>query len=481
MKIFSAYNGLSDVKKSIIWYTFATVIQKGITFLTTPIYTRLLSDSQYGLYSVYQSWLQIITIVSVIALDRCISVGFVKFEDDKNGFMSSIQLLMTSTVAFFLIIVLVFRKQVVALVGLSLGLVVTMFVVSLFQNSFSNWAWYQRYRYSFRRLTVFTIAFSIISQACSVAAVLLVPIQNKGEILIFTMVVVTVLMYGCVYISVFVKGKISCKIAHLKFALPYSIAILPHALAQIVLSSSDRIMIDKLCGREDAAYYSVSYSTAMVLNVVMISVSSAIQPWFFEKMKQNNHKDVGRATNWFISLSALMAITVSLFAPEVLRILAPSSYGSAIWIFPSVAAAVYFNALYLSFAIYEAYYEKPIYYSIATITGAIVNIVLNLIFIPISGYIAAGYTTLFCYILFAVMHYLFMRKVCKEKIDGERVFDLRFIFILSIVVIGLSVAVTLIYEWPIIRYCLFAMVVIALFIKKNAVISYFRNMMQSSD
>ncbi|QAA21582.1 lipopolysaccharide biosynthesis protein [Sporolactobacillus terrae] len=479
MKIISnllkTYSSLSVIKKSVIWYTAATILQKGVVFLTTPIYTRMLSDSQYGLYNVYQSWLQIVSVISVIALDRCVTVGFMKFENDRMGFLSVVQFLMTLTVTFSALLVFLFSGFFERLFGLPLIITIAMLIVALLSNALANWSWYQRYEYNYNRLVVVTITFTLITQLFSIAAVVFMPFTNKGEILILSTSVSMLLLYGAVYVSVFFNGKVLVKKKYLAFALPYSIAVVPHALAQIILNSSDRIMIDKLCGRTEAAYYGVTYSAAMALNIIMISVSSSFQPWIFKKIKCGDFRSIREKTNYFLLFTAALSVIVSLFAPEVLMILAPASYRAALWIFPSVAASVFFNSVYLCFANFESYYEKPFYFSVATITGASVNIVLNFIFIPIFGFVAAGYTTLICYMLFAVMHYVFMRKVCREKLDGVKVFDMRFIVGLSILVMTLSIGVTATYGYPFYRYALIAVGLVLCAIKREFIKNHIRN------
>lgn len=470
--VFKTYSSLSLVKKSMIWYTAATILQKGISFLTTPIYTRMLTDSQYGLYSVYQSWLQIISVISVVALDRCVTVGFMKYDNDRKGFLSSIQFLMTLTAAAFLGIVIIFHSFFSALLGFPLIIIVTIFAVALLSNVMSNWSWYLRYEYQYKKLAICTIIFTVITQAGSIAAVYFTPFKNKGFVLIISSSLLTFALYGVIYIIVFQKGKTLYHKDYWKFALPYSVAVVPHALAQIILNSSDRIMIDKLCGREDAAYYGVTYSAAMVLNIIILSVSSAMQPWFFEKIKSRDFKAVREKTNSFLLLSAVLSILVSLVAPEILSILAPDTYKDAIWIFPSVAASVFFNSMYLCFANFESFFEKSVYFSIATITGAIVNIVLNFILIPVFGFVAAGYTTFLCYIIFAVMHYIFMRKVCNEKLNGTKIFNMKFIIILSIVVVLFSIGLTVTYAFFALRYCLLMIGIIICIIKRKFLVAF---------
>ncbi len=62
--------------------------------------------------------------------------------------------------------------------------------------------------------------------------------------------------------------------------------------------------------------------------------------------------------------------------------------------------SVFFMFLYPLFANIEFYYEKTKFVMVASCSGALLNILLNYIFIGLYGYYAAGYTTLICYMVF---------------------------------------------------------------------------------
>jgi O-antigen/teichoic acid export membrane protein len=108
---------------------------------------------------------------------------------------------------------------------------------------------------------------------------------------------------------------------------------------------------------------------------------------------------------------------------------------------------------------------------IASVTAMILNIILNYIFIKEFGYIAAGYTTLFCYMLQALIDYLALKKVVKEP-----VYNMKFIVLLSIAVIVLSFLSIIIYDYWFIRYSIIAIVFILVIIFRNKIISLFKNM-----
>lgn len=89
---------------------------------------------------------------------------------------------------------------------------------------------------------------------------------------------------------------------------------------------------------------------------------------------------------------------------------------------------------------------------VASCIGAVANIILNYIFIPIFGYLAAGYTTLFCYILYSFAHYVFQRKVLRDVGIEQPIFDLKYILLFSSVILVIMVLLLFLYRNYWIRY-----------------------------
>ena len=86
------YKKLPKPAKASLWFLICSFLQKGISTITTPIFTRLLSTAEYGNYSVFNSWLGIVSIV--VTLDLFAGVytqGLVKFDDKRNQSLATIQ------------------------------------------------------------------------------------------------------------------------------------------------------------------------------------------------------------------------------------------------------------------------------------------------------------------------------------------------------------------------------------------------------
>ena len=112
----------------------------------------------------------------------------------------------------------------------------------------------------------------------------------------------------------------------------------------------------------------------------------------------------------------------------------------------------------------------------ASLSGAALNLVLNYFFLNPRwcnfGYVAAGYTTLICYILYALGHYICMRRVCKKHLDNVRVYDPRILLGVSVCFIAAGMLLSTTYDVPVLRYSLTAAVAVLLIIFRKRVAAY---------
>ena len=303
---------------------------------------------------------------------------------------------------------------------------------------------------------ILTLSYVILRPLLAVLCICRADAAHQVEARVIATTLVNVALFTVLYIAISRKGRKFFSKKYWGYALKFNLPLVPHYLSQVVLNQSDRLMINRICGPVETAYYSVAYTLAMVLQILNNSVSATMNPWIYKAIKNNEAHKIGKVSYAVLGLIAALNLAVILAAPELLSLLAPDSYMAAIWVVPPVTASVYFMFLYNLFATFEYYYEKTHYVTIATIVGAVLNIVLNALFIPKFGFVAAGYTTLVCYILYAFAHYFFMRKVLKKFMGGTKIYDVRIILALGLALLLGAGAIMLLYTMPVIRYCLLA-------------------------
>lgn len=74
-KLLVKYRSIPVQVKASLWFLICAFLQKGISFITTPIFTRLLSTSEYGQYNVFNSWMNIIIVIVTLNLfSECVKL-----------------------------------------------------------------------------------------------------------------------------------------------------------------------------------------------------------------------------------------------------------------------------------------------------------------------------------------------------------------------------------------------------------------------
>ena len=148
-----------------------------------------------------------------------------------------------------------------------------------------------------------------------------------------------------------------------------------------------------------------------------------------------------------------------------------SGYASAAYVIPPVAASVFFIFLYNILSTPQFYYEKTSFLMVSSLLAAVVNLGLNYIFIKQYGYVAAGYTTLVCYVLYSIDHAIVSRKVMKEFMPGKTLFDYKCVLGLSIFVILAGIGCNFLFDYRFVRNGLLAAFAVAAIVKRDMLIT----------
>lgn len=247
----------------------------------------------------------------------------------------------------------------------------------------------------------------------------------------------------------------------------YNLPLIPHYLSQTVLSSADRIMIKDMVGEGEAGIYSLAYSISLIMTLFSTALMQTISPFIYQKIKDNKIYEISNVAYISLIFIAVVNLILILFAPEIIKIFAPKEYYEAIWVIPPVAMSVFFMYSYDLFAKFAFYYEKTTLIMSASVVGAILNLILNHIFIGIYGYIAAGYTTLVCYLIYTLFHYILMNAVCKKYSDGIRPYRTKVLLMITIPFLLCGFLLLTTYSYPFIRHGLMFFTHMFVFIKEK--------------
>ena len=87
---YERFKGLSTPVKASLAFMICSFMQRGISTLTTPIFTRLLNTEQYGYYTIFTSWLEIVSVFTTLKLAGSVfTQALVKFDDERDVLTAS--------------------------------------------------------------------------------------------------------------------------------------------------------------------------------------------------------------------------------------------------------------------------------------------------------------------------------------------------------------------------------------------------------
>lgn len=479
-KIIDKYKKMSKPIKAALWYTICNFINKGIALISTPIFTRILTEEQFGTFSIFQSWFNIFIIfTSLNIFMSSYTKGLLLYKDDVDGFTSS-QLSLTTFITLLFCIVYVINIDFwTEVFELSPFLMFAMFVELLIMPAFEFWTAKERFDYEYKKIIVLSLSMNIICLALSIIAVL--NAEHKIEARVFSDIFVKFIFAGTLFFIILFKGKKIYNKEYWKYALKFNLPLIPHYLSNYILNQSDRLMIGKMVGKVQAAYYSVSYTISTVMMLLVLAINNSLTPYIYKTINDNNPEVIKNKISPIVVLVAILSIVVMIFAPEVITIFASENYKDSIYIIPPVTASVYFIFVYSMFSTIEYYYQRTGLIAIATTISAILNLLLNYVGIRMFGYYAAGYTTLACYICLSICHYVFYKKIIKEKFpEISDVYDVKLMVFVGICVLGMMFLMSFIYKFVFVRYIVFFVLCMLAFIKKDFIILMIKSLKKNN-
>jgi len=461
-----------EVKASVT-YTVCSILQKCLSFITMPLFTRLMTTEQYGQYTVYTSWSSILTIFITLYLAfGCFNTAMVRFEEDRDRYIAAIQGLCTVLAGLFLAIYLPFQTHWNRLFELPTGLVLLM--VAEVVMTFSLSCWYGKLRFSFRYQPVaaMTLLISVLSPVLAYTLITASPEKGYARILGYALVVVA--CGGGVYIWNLLRGKSFFHKKYWRYALSFNVPLIPYYLSQVVFNQSDRIMISHYSGQDKAGIYGVACTLALMLNFVLNAINDSYVPWLYRKLKIGEASDSPRIAGIIAVLMAVLLLGVIVLAPELIFVLAGDDYAEAVWAVAPVAVSVLLLFYAQLFINIQFYYEEKGLLVFASVGAAVLNIVLNALLIPRCGFLAAAYTTLFSYLVFAGANYAAMGRTLKKRNQTEKLFHIPGLLLILLVFIVLACGAMLLYDYPVVRAVLATVGLAALGVNSKRIVKLLR-------
>lgn len=409
-------NNMSPAAKASFWFVVSNVVLKGISFITTPIFTRLLDVSDYGISSVFITWEGVISIFATLSLAGGVyNVAMTKYEKDVDTLTSSlIGLTALSSILVYVFCILI-NVAFPQLFELSTGYLVFMWVQTFTNAAITFWLMRKRYTYDYKKVIAYTFSNAILSPVVAIIAVKLTA-DNKAYAKVIGSGLWGIIVGVAIMALLICKGKKLYHKEYWKYALKFNVPLLPHYLSQVMLNSADKLMLDAFVSAAAAGLYSIAHSITGLVSIITQSINSSLIPYTLQAIKQGTVKKLYNVILGCSTLVAVICELIVLFAREGILIFATKEYMDAVWFVAPLAFMVQVSFVTGLIGNIIFYYEKTKQMSIATMIAAASNIILNYAGIKIFGFVAVGYATLITSFIHFFAYY-FLAKKYEKNLD----------------------------------------------------------------
>lgn len=424
---FTKLNNMSPASKASFWFVVSNIVLKGISFITTPIFTRLLDVADYGVSNLFITWEGIISIFATLSLSGGVyNVAMTKYEKDIDTVTSSLIGLtaIASTLVYSCCIVVNFLFP--NLFELNTGYLVFMWIQTFFNATTAFWLMRKRFTFDYKKVIAYTFSNAILSPVVAILAVYFTA-ENKAYAKVIGSGLWPILIGLIITIMLVFKGKKLYHKEYWKYALKFNIPLLPHYLASGTVGSIGKIMLNYFFNTTYVGLYGIAGSITGVMSIVTSSINNALIPHTLQSIKNGAIKELNKSIKRYLFLIAIVCCGILLFAREAILILATPDYMDAIWFVAPLVLGTFISFLSGILGNIVFYYEETKFMSFATMVTAVANVVLNFLGIKLFGPYAVGYVTLITGLIRFFMYYFTAKKFEKSL---KQIVSLNFIIIL---------------------------------------------------
>ena len=416
MSIINYFKKKTSISKTVIFNLLSTFIIQGVSFLTLPIFSRVLGSEQYGLYSVFHSWVIILSNFISLGISSCIGSGKYYFKDEYYNFRSNIAVFNVLISTFVILIFLVLYKYINILIGYDFYLYIVLLLTAFSTNIINLFNTILIYEKKAVLNFTFSVILSISTVVLSLYFIFFNFFVNKYIGRVFgNFIPYIVLSFFCVsYIMIYKSFKLDIKF--LKYGFVVGVPIVFHLLAHYVLGQSDRIMMQKMnIADADIGIYSLYYYFCGAVNILLNTFNNSFSAFYLDYIDCDDKQNIIIKSKNYIEVFTIICIGFILLSREVSCLMADYEFYSGINLIPIFIGSIYFIFMYQFAVNYEFYYRKTKTIALGTLCAAISNIFLNLYFIPKYGIYGAAYATIISYALLYIFHYIIVKLMSEKR------------------------------------------------------------------
>ncbi len=435
---------LKDLAGQTVVYGLPSIVGRLLNYLLVPIYTRAFTPADYGVVSALYAYVSFLNIALTYGMETSL-FNFSRLQEDKRKVFSTILTSVSLTSLGFLVLISLFRKGIAVLIEVPQHPEYVIYVAGILAaDAISAIAFAKlREQNKARRFAVVKSVNIVLNIVLNIFLIVVCPRilshpnsafyglvnsiynPNIGIGYIFISNLIASLFTLAMLLPEMFKAGINFDSALWKKIMPYALPLLVAGFAGMINETMDRIFIPHLIpgteGMIQNGIYGACYKISIILTMFVQAYRYAAEPYFFANAKSPSFKsDYAVITKYFIIICLLIFLG-TMFNISWIQAFVGEKYRSGLKVVPILLLANLCLGVFYNLSIWYRLVNKTKYGSYLTLIGAVITIVINVIGIPIYGYMASAWATLICYATCMVLCYLWSLKHFPVKFELLRI------------------------------------------------------------
>ena len=441
---------INPLVRASVFYILGNGVGQGIILLSAIVFTRVMSREDYGNYSTYYSIVSIFTTLVGANLFTGLSNAYIDYKEDIKKYRASNLILSSFVFSIVCVVSIVINWVLGNRISMFLLIMSLVHAYGFFVINYFNYSANMENRYKIK--TVFMVFPNILQVFFSVAFICVFPFDSLYSRVIGSVLGILVCA-TYLYIVMMQKQKGLVVWEYWKYGLKISIPSVFSSISYMLMSQFDNIMITSFWGAEETAVYALVYNIGYILYAVMQATNGVLQVWLYRSLDSGEVKGVRNIQKWYLYVFAQMGIGLYMISPEVIKLLSPVNYWSFEYIVPFIIGSS-MMVIYSFYYTLGLFYKKSFAVSVRVCLAAVLNIVLNAVFIPVYGGIAAAYTSAMSYFVL----FLMLRRLGQGL--NRDFFELKYFVVYIFAMILFGIVFMLIYSNILLRYIVYMIVLL---------------------
>lgn len=423
-------NPLKKLFKQTFVYGLATVLPRMLTFLLLPLYTYVFKTDGYGEFSIIYAYIAIFNVFLAYGMETAF-FRFYTNAKDKNTVISTALLSILGSSILFLALAFSFKDAIASFISIDVAYVkYAIWILTLDALVIVPFSWLRATEKPMKYAVVKLVNVAINTGITAIFLYVIPEILDKSPDSIlngiyipnfeFSYLLIANLIASLItlllLVPLYFKTKYTFDVALWKQMMKYATPILVAGIAFSINEVFDRILLENLLpediAKSEIGKYSACYKLALFMTLFATAFRMGVEPFFFSHSKSENpQRTYAQITNYFVIIGSVIFLTVIVFIDVIKEIfITQEAYWEAMSIVPIVLLAAFYLGIYHNLSVWYKVTDKTRYGAFISLIGAGLTIVINLLFIPMIGYVASALATLAAYGSMMVLSYYFGKK-----------------------------------------------------------------------